>query len=136
MRIAFGRRWRPLAVSLRVFLLMVLGIALGVGWQVHRARLQRQVVRVVAQYGGEVHYDWEYRDGKLTPGGRPGVPTWLVEMVGPEPFQEIRHVTIGAGPLVPGPRDQTRVNQEALVPLRELGGLRELTLGPGLASDD
>jgi hypothetical protein len=58
-------------------MLLVLILAVLLGWRVNKARQQRRVVAAVEQYGGWVHYDYEFVSGKLTPGQEPWAPHWL-----------------------------------------------------------
>ena len=82
------RRWKT--VSLRGLLVLVLVIALWLGWIVQKVRQQREAVAALQKFGGFVHYNWEFVDGpvkvpygnliwqptwgKLTPGRRPWCP--------------------------------------------------------------
>src|SRR5258708_2840648 len=95
------RRW--LAFSVRGLLILVLGIAVLLGWEVHRARQQREAAEAVKKFGGFVHYNWEFVNGPvvvasgnflwktswgtLTPGRKPWAPSWLRRAVGDERFQ-------------------------------------------------
>ena len=61
------------------------------GWIANRARQQREAVAALQKFGGFVHYDWEFVDGRvkvprgnsiwkptwgtLTPGSKPWAPT-------------------------------------------------------------
>jgi hypothetical protein len=102
------RRWA--AFSVRGLLLLVLLVALWLGWAVHKAREQRAAVQAVGKFGGFVRYDWEFvvgpvnvppgnllwkpTWGKLTPGRRPPAPGWLRRALGDEYFQDIAHVSL------------------------------------------
>jgi hypothetical protein len=101
-------RWKT--ISLRALLLIVLAIALWLGWIVNKAREQREAVRALQKFGGFVHYDWEFVNGrvkvpqgnllwmpswgKFTPGGKPWAPDWLRRALGDEYFQSIAHVSL------------------------------------------
>ncbi len=52
-------------------LILIFGVFLG--WRVNIARQQRRVVAAVEKYGGWVHYDYEFVNGKVSPGQEP----WL-----------------------------------------------------------
>jgi internalin A len=69
-------------ISLRAMLVVVLFLGCSLGWLVHRARVQRAAVDSVERVRGEVLYEWEYKDGKYIPGGRPWWPRWLVSALG------------------------------------------------------
>ena len=89
-------RWKT--ISLRGLLLLILAIALWLGWIVQKARQQREAVAALQKFGGFVHYDWEFVDGpvkvprgnslwmpswgKLTPGRKPWAPDWMRRALG------------------------------------------------------
>ncbi len=101
-------RWKT--ISLRGLLLVVLLIALWLGWVVTKARQQRASVAALQKFGGFVHYDWEFVNGpfkvpqgnslwmpswgKFTPGRKPWAPDWLRRAIGDEYFQSISHVSL------------------------------------------
>jgi hypothetical protein len=105
------RRWRfCAALSLRTMMFLVLVVAMPMAWRVNKARQQREAAQAVRDFGGTVHYDWEFvigpgvrpptgiywRDvwGKFTPGRKPKAPVWLRRAIGDEYFQEITHVSM------------------------------------------
>jgi hypothetical protein len=146
------RRW--LALSVRGMLALVLVLGLWLGWVVHEARQQRQAVAAVEQFGGWVHYDYEFVPGpvavprgnnlwattwgKLTPGRSPWAPTWLRRTLGDEYFRDLAHVSLfvdiqkgeaHADPYNKGPADAV---------LEKLGsqtGIRTLQIGGQQATD-
>jgi hypothetical protein len=75
-------------------MLLILAFGVWLGWRVNRAREQREAVAAVKRHGGWVHYDWEFVNGKRTPGGQPWAPRWLRRVLGDEYFQEVRHVSL------------------------------------------
>ena len=101
-------RWKT--ISLRGLLLLILAIALWLGWIVNKARQQREAVAALQKFGGFVHYDWEFVDGpvkvprgnrlwmpswgKFTPGRKPWAPDWMRRALGDEYFQSIAHVSL------------------------------------------
>jgi hypothetical protein len=101
-------RWKT--ISLRGLLLLVLGIAVWLGWIVNKARRQREAVAALQKFGGFVHYDWEFIDGpvkvpqgnllwmpswgKFTSTRKPWAPDWLRRALGDEYFQSIAHVSL------------------------------------------
>lgn len=85
------RRFR---ISLRIAMLFVFFTALGLAWQVNKARKQREAVEAVKNYGGWVHYDYEFVNGKLTPGQTPWAPGWLRRPLGDELFQDVTQVSL------------------------------------------
>jgi hypothetical protein len=68
-------------------MLIVLILAVLLGWQANTAREQREAVEAVQRYGGWVHYDYEFVNGKLTPGRSPWAPRWLRKMLGLRPWR-------------------------------------------------
>ena len=51
-------RWKT--ISLRGLLLLIVAIALWLGWIASKARQQREAVAALQKFGGFVHYDWEF----------------------------------------------------------------------------
>jgi Leucine rich repeat len=91
---ASSRPIRPWArISIRVMMLLVLTIAVPLGWLVNRARQQREAVEAVQKYGGWIHFDYEFVNGALIPGGTPRGPRWLRTMLGDEYFRTVRFVS-------------------------------------------
>ena len=88
------RRRIPLRVSLRVFMALVVLLGVVLGWVVHRAQLQREAVVAIERAGGLVCYDWQWKDGRDIPGGKPWVPRWLVDRIGVDYFGSITLVQL------------------------------------------
>ncbi len=101
------RRW--MQFSLRGFLVVLTIGCLWLGWQVNRAREQREAVQAIEALGGVVVYDWQPKlttqskgewsvhqgrwkftlaDGNATPDG----PAWLRRIVGEDLFQDVSGV--------------------------------------------
>jgi Leucine rich repeat len=76
-------------LSVRSFILLVLVIGAGLGWIVRRAHFQRDVVAAIRKAGGDVCYDWRWRDGHLIRNGKPLWPEWLVDLVGADFFGDV-----------------------------------------------
>jgi len=74
-------------------MLLVLVLGLWLGREANRARGQRNLLSAVRKHGGWVHFDYEFSNGKLAPGGQPWAPVWLRRALGDEYFQEVRHVS-------------------------------------------
>ena len=77
--------------SVRGLVVLVLLIAVVLGWIVHRAHVQRDAVAAIKQAGGSVLYDWQYKDGRRVDGGRPAGPKWL----GPDYFDTVTWAEAG-----------------------------------------
>jgi Leucine Rich repeat len=84
---------RRLRLSVGMMMILILGFALWLGWRIDRARFQKATVAEVKEYGGWVHYDYEFVNGKVTAGQEPRAPRWLRDAIGDEFFQEIRSVS-------------------------------------------
>jgi hypothetical protein len=85
---------KSLRFSLRTLMVFVLIFAVFLGWRVNKARQQRRAVAAVQEYGGWVHFDYEFVKGKLTPGQEPWAPQWLRRMLGDEYFREVSYVSL------------------------------------------
>lgn len=135
------RRWwqrTPVRWSVRALMVAVLVAAVGLGWVVHRARVQRDAVAAIEKGGGKAFYDWQlttvtspdFVDLTPKPSGQPRGPKWLAEWVGPDYFDTIKMVILfgPADPLMP------HVGQlEKLEEIDFLPGRKEPGYGP---SDD
>ena len=147
-----GVRWKT--ISLRGLLLLVLAIALGMGWVVHKARQQREAVAALQKFGGFVHYDWEFVKGpvkvprgnrlwmpswgKFAPTRKPWAPDWLRRALGDEYFQSIVHVSLYVD-IQKGSADSSWVNMgpadDALLELATQTAVRTLQLGGEQVTD-
>ena len=86
------RKLRP-SLSLRMLMAFVLAIGVGLGWVVHRARLQRQAVEAITKAGGRVFYDWQVPGDKLAPPNAASLwPKRLVDALGPDYFDDVTWV--------------------------------------------
>jgi hypothetical protein len=78
----FGRRLH-LRFGVRAFLAVVLVLASGLGWIVHRVRVQRAAVDAIHRAGGVVYYEWRINDaGIVYYPGKPRAPQRLVDLLG------------------------------------------------------
>ncbi len=75
-------------------MVLVLILAVFLGWRVNKARQQARAVAAVKNRGGWVHYDYEFVGGKLTKGAEPWAPRALRTILGDEFFQEIEQVSL------------------------------------------
>ena len=89
-----ARSRQYLRMSLRTMMVLVLILAVLLGWRVNKARQQARAVAAVQKNGGWVHYDYEFVGGKLTKGAEPWAPRLLRTILGDEFFQEIEHVSL------------------------------------------
>jgi hypothetical protein len=127
------RSW--LQFSVRALLVAVLITAVFLGVQVNRARAQARAVAEVKAYGGFVHYDYEYVNGAYKPGCEPWAPSWLRAAIGDDFFRtavEVNLICEGVGPT----QVQTARTDDAVMPvLRDLPGLKALSIHEGQATD-
>jgi hypothetical protein len=119
-------------------MLLVLVFGLWLGWRVNKAREQREAVAAVAKYGGWVHYDHEFVNGKLTPGGKPWAPRWLRRRIGDEFFQEVRQASLVYDDSTGKRYDATNVKacDDVLARVSGLPGLKVLMLKETQATDE
>ena len=88
--------------SVRGSSVLVLVIAAALGWLVRSARIQGEAVAAITNAGGEVNYNWEWRNGTPIPGGQPWAPKRMVDLVGLDYFEDHRRGGCpSAGPLKP-----------------------------------
>jgi hypothetical protein len=123
-----GRRW--LAYSVRTMLVLILAIAVCLGWWVNSSRNQRAVVAAVRAYdvAANISYDNERFD---TPGNAMGgmgftkeirpwwLPASLERRLGRDYFYNVDTVAFGQGPAAPGAARRGEI-------LREVARLRRL----------
>lgn len=119
---------RRLSLSLRSLMILVLLLGGGLGWLVHRARVQREAVAAVLRAGGTVEYD-------LDGNGRRPVPawwswlraTWLVKGLGVDYFENVHRIRIDG---------HVGVDDALMVHLGRLHLLEELQIGDGRSITD
>ena len=74
--------------SIRIMMCLVLIFGGGIGWILHRARIQSEAVQEIQRAGGRVFYDWELTNGRPTRKASPW-PGWLVKAVGYDLFGNV-----------------------------------------------
>src|SRR4051794_4082899 len=97
--------WRRSRVRLSggALMILVLLVSGGLGWIVHRARVQGGAAAAIVRGGGKVLYDWEvtsFRDpngdvSRANPSGKPKWPKWLFDHLGPDYFGDVKVVFLG-----------------------------------------
>jgi hypothetical protein len=109
--------WRRyLRFSVRGLIVFVLVIAVGLGWIVRSAHIQRDAVAAIKKAGGSVFYSWQWDHGHSILRGRPWAPSWLVEFTGVEFFGHVTGVNLEGSS---GPADTV---------LAEVGQLNQLQI--------
>jgi len=117
-------RWRPtLRFSVRGLIILVLVIGLWLGWLVRCARIQRDAVAAIQHAGGKVAYDWEWRNGKSIPGGKPWTPRWLIDLIGVDYFGHVTFVW-----LIPSKADDAAIAQVGRLIRLQLKDLTRITV--------
>jgi hypothetical protein len=84
--------------TLRVLLALITLLCVGVAFWTERARQQRRVVEEVRRSEGGIVYDFEYESLRLSGGKSPPppspVPPWLLNLLGPDFFHQVRHAYV------------------------------------------
>src|SRR5262245_44099219 len=94
--VASPRRRRWFTLSVRALMIFVLVIGGGLGWVVHRARVQRNAVTAIERAGGRVYYDWQSSpSGRSNPKARHWIPQWFVDYLGRDYFGSVRQASLG-----------------------------------------
>jgi hypothetical protein len=106
-----GRR-RQLAISLRMFMILVLVVGGWMGWEAYRARRQRMAVAAIVNAGGRVEHTDRFT------GGSSWAPKWLTSRCGVDHFVKIKSVYFGTEP----------IPDEAFTAVGKLGELEEFGL--------
>lgn len=115
------RHW--VRFSLRTMLLLTTVIAVWFGTVGRSARIQKTVVELVREVGGEVHYAFQYdHNGNLQVNAEHWAPKWLRDSIGDDYFMTVVDVVL------PSTRDAGKyydvdATLEHLVPLKGLQGL-------------
>ena len=78
-----------LRVSVRRTMILILVLSFGLGWIVHRARVQREAVAAIKRAGGSVMYEHQ-----LSPrsSGKPWWPKWAADILGIDYFDNVKSV--------------------------------------------
>ncbi len=116
----------PVHLSVRALMVLVLILGGGLGWVVHRARVQRDAVAAIERAGGSVSYFWNW-DAPNTARGR-AIPPWLrplVNTLGPDYFAGVDDVR---------PSDQ--LDDALMAHVGRLHGLRTLQIFGGRSLTD
>jgi hypothetical protein len=99
-----------------MLLLVIVVVALWLGWRVDKARRQRHAIAQIEKYNGYVRFDYEYAGGKEIPDAQPKGPRWLRRNLGDDYFREVSRVIYVDQPL----------SDATLAPLVDLNLIEEL----------
>lgn len=119
-------RFPRIRFTLRRLLAFVLFLCVALGWVANRARIQREAVAAIRRAGGNVQYDWQWKDG-VTLNGKPWGWSWLVDRVGIDYFG---HVTGVHFPVSSGPKAKS-----ALIDVGRLDRLQGLSISSSSVTD-
>ncbi len=87
--------WKYTRFRVRTMIAVVLAVGGGLGWFVRqRTRPLRDAVESIERKEGGVQYDWEFKNGEDTPGGKPWAPQWLVDRLGVDYFGSVTSVNL------------------------------------------
>jgi internalin A len=78
-------------------MVVVLITGCGLGWVIHRARVQREAVVAIKKAGGHVAYDWQQVKGSIHRDRKPPYPEWLVDTLGDDYFGHVVWVILFRG---------------------------------------
>jgi hypothetical protein len=67
------------------------------GWSMHRVRKQHEAVVAARRAGSWVIYQWQWNNGRFLRSGKPHVPRWLLDRLGPDFFYRVKRVDIVGG---------------------------------------
>jgi hypothetical protein len=127
-------RWYRARISVRAVMVVVVVIAVGLGWHIHQVRKQRLAVQAILARGGIVEYDYRYDSvrGRRLPNGEPWCPVWIRNAIGDDNYFHSVAV-VGLDQDTSGRR--VRPTDADLVHLEGLCNLKLLYLGGGSITD-
>jgi len=125
-------------IDLGLAVVLVLAAGGWIAWKVHRARVERRAIAAVKAYGGWVHFDTQYVDGRLVAGSPPQQPEWLRAAIGDEYFLTVAHVSLARESALYQRQDNPNVTpaDAVLAALEPLAGLKQLELKGTQATDE
>jgi hypothetical protein len=120
-----ARWWRRcLRFSTRTLIVLVLITGGGMGWTIRNARDQFAAVKAIQASGGNVSYEWEWKNGVSVPDGKPWWPKWLSKRIGVDYLTSVARVVIFLG-----------CTDKELIHIGRLGGVDTLSLPGARVSD-
>jgi hypothetical protein len=115
-----------LMIRLRTLMLLVLTVAVWLGWITNRAQQQKAAVTAIAAAGGSVSYDYEWGSGSS--GLAPHALRWLQRVIGDDYFKEVVSVSLAG--------DSKGNHDDVLSALDSFFRLKVLHLGSRQATDE
>ena len=90
------RSWqRRLRISVRGLMVLVLITGGGLGWVIHRARVQRDAVAAITRVGGHIGYSWQRSNGAwISPIPKPPWAVWARRKLGPDFIDTVTYVLL------------------------------------------
>jgi internalin A len=88
------KTWRRrLRISVRGLMVLVLITGGGLGWVIHRAKVQRDAVAAIKRVGGHIGYSWQRSKGTwVFPLPKSPWPDWVRGKLGPDFFDSVTYV--------------------------------------------
>lgn len=147
-----SRRW--FQFSLRGFLVALTVFAVWLGWQVDRARQQREAIKAIAKGKGKTFYEWELDPVYAEPinGKVPEcpIPEWLCRCVGDDLLFRVARIEFGIAPAtcditVLEQLDTNRllslslpypISSSTLASLPAMANLKSIDLGPSEINEE
>ena len=149
MRLEPARRIRPLQLSVRAMMILVMALGVWLGWKTYWARVQRDAVEAITRAGGYVVYERDLRDPFRRQRAGSSGWNWLEDVIGIDFLSHVSDIAfdgsatdadlIQVGRLSRLERlsiSSSRISDAGLRHLRGLTSLRQLFLHSTAISDE
>jgi Leucine rich repeat len=146
-----SRPWRRyMRFSVRGLIGLVLVIALGMGWLIRSARIQREAVAAILAAGGYVNYESDVPGGVVLSASKPWTRRWLMDFLGIDYFDHVTGILFDSFATAPDAAmvhvgrlgqltflglDESAVSRTGLAQLKGLTSLSELVLSNTQVTD-
>ncbi len=142
-------RLRWYQYSLRTLFVLTLIVSLLMSWhatKMKRATAQKNAVEAILAAGGTVEYDYQFDEQGISIKGATGRrPAWLRDLLGPDYFDTVAHVTVKSAEGMAGVNGLARLrslsiygredDEDPMSLLRELEGLEELNVSARVSAE-
>ena len=128
-----------LQFGLRTLLVFITVFGVWFGFYMQRVRRQKEAARVIREFGGWVHYDFQELPTKpleFDPRAKPWVPEWLLSRLGEDFFFNVAEVNLVYGTDSGKRKENSNLTNRALPHLNAFPELRQLCLKETQATDD